>query len=195
MRKNLKISLIPHVFLSNLLNKLEEIEIDFSYTESYKHFIDYFKNPDVIEEKHFYISTNFVYGWMPTILKYKSNKINDCISLLNEVKSGEILNKDQLTILKSTINNSIIGVSKLLHFINPDNYAMWDSNICNFLYGSKDIANNIDRYLEYTSFIDKIVNSDEFIASFPKYQEKFNDFTSGKIRVLENMMFQVGKKA
>jgi hypothetical protein len=193
MENNIKIQMNPTVLLSLLMDKMQDVEVDNHYAQSYRYFIDYFKNIDVIEESHFYISTNFVYGWMPTILNYKSDQISECISLLNRVKSGESLSEIQLTTLKSTINNSIVGVSKLLHFIDPNVYAMWDSRICNFLYGTTCKVDSIDKFMEYTVFMRDVISSSDFDAFYLTYQQKFNDSSSKKMRALENMMFHVAK--
>ena len=49
--------------------------------------------------------------------------------LLNKAKSGNLLNSEELEIVKKCVNNSLVGTSKLLHFINPSIYAIWDSKI------------------------------------------------------------------
>jgi hypothetical protein len=180
--------------LSLLLDKMKDVVVNSNYAKFYGYFIDYFKKISKIEESHFYISTNFVYGWMPTILNYKSDRISESIFLLNIAKSGKTLSEDQLTILKSTINNSIVGVSKLLHFIDPDIYAIWDRRICYFLYGTTYKADNIERFMEYTLFMRNVISSSDFDVFYLKYQQKFNDYSSGKMRALENMMFHVGRR-
>lgn len=70
------------------------------------------------------IGISFTYSWMPTILKsMKLENTEKAIILLNKVKRGKILSVDELLILKETFNNSLVGSSKLLHFINPEKYA------------------------------------------------------------------------
>lgn len=100
-----------------------------SYLETYPEFIQYFRNIDRIERHHLIISSHFIYGWMPTILNIDLKSINEVLRLLNEVKSGKLLTVEELMILKKCINNSLVGLSKLLHFINPRSYAIWDSRI------------------------------------------------------------------
>ncbi|MHA1674334.1 MAG: hypothetical protein ACTSYI_11995 [Promethearchaeota archaeon] len=194
MAKHTKILMKPGEFLSLLLDKMKDVKIETNYARSYHHFIEFFANIEKIEEHHFFISTNFVYGWMPTILNYKSDRITECVSLLNEVKKGNMLSKDELSILKSTINNSAVGVSKLLHFIHPDNYAIWDSRICAFLYGSPYKTNDVCRFREYIDFMQDMAHSSDFEAFHLEYKQKFHDLSSGKMRALENTMFHLGKR-
>jgi len=98
-----------------------------SYIETYSEFLKYFENIDVIERHHLVIASHFVYGWMPTIIRLETNQIEKVLFLLNEVKSGYLLTESELQIIKNCLNNSLVGSSKLLHFINPRKYAIWDS--------------------------------------------------------------------
>ena len=79
--------------------------------------------------------SHMAYGWMPTTLKMCD--IND-----------EIKHEDKNTILdafdvqscgdaksfvkgfaSSPINDSCVGLSRALHFINPEFFPIWDSNV------------------------------------------------------------------
>jgi hypothetical protein len=46
---------------------------------------------------------------MPIIIHFNTKEINTVLILLNKVKSGYILELDELIILQSCINNSIVG--------------------------------------------------------------------------------------
>jgi len=162
-----------------------------SYLLSYENFIQYFKNCKEITEYDFYISTNFTYGWMPTILNYKSKNIQECVKLLNIVKKGIKLSKHELEILKTTINNSIVGTSKLLHFINPELYAIWDSRACNFLYGKTYKTNKIDSFLEYMKICNEIRNLDTNKDIVKLYAEKFG-YKVSSYRAIEQIIYLNG---
>ena len=100
-----------------------------SYVDSYSEFINYFKNIDWIEKHNLVIASHFVYGWMPTIIQLDTKNVDEVLSALNAVKAGHSVTESQLEIIKKCINNSMVGTSKLLHFINPNLYAIWDSRI------------------------------------------------------------------
>ena len=74
------------------------------------------------------------YGWMPTILDELGelddvSKEGNLVKYLNKAKhhKKERLNIREIEHIASCINNSVVGASKLLHFINPNVYAIWDS--------------------------------------------------------------------
>ena len=86
-----------------------------------------------------------VYGWMPTILdnmgyteennKEWEKKI--CLSVKNIIDNdGDLDNcSDDFDNLKTFVNNSYVGLSKFLHFLLPDKFAIWDSNVYIALLG------------------------------------------------------------
>ena len=90
-----------------------------SYIKTYPEFIQYFKNISNISKHDLVISSHFVYGWMPTIIELKFQDMEVVLNSLNKAKNGAMLTVGELELLKKTINNSLVGLSKLLHFINP----------------------------------------------------------------------------
>ena len=61
---------------------------------------------------------------------------------------------EQLELLQKIINNSVVGTSKLLHFINPEQYPIIDSRVCEFLFGSSmDKLATPQFYMEYMQFM------------------------------------------
>lgn len=108
------------------------------------------------------IGISFTYSWMPTILK--STKLENpekIISISNEVKNGQRINEEQLVTLKSAFNNSPVGTSKLLHFINPKQYAIYDSRVFRFFDNEEPYNYKLEKpktYLEYLDFIENLKN-------------------------------------
>lgn len=193
--------------LEILLRYLEENEannqsIETEYFESYFEFLKYFKGLDVIDKHSFTIGSYLVYGWMPTIPTIKYTQ--ESIKILNLVKNGEeITEKDYIQLVKS-INNSIVGVSKLLHFINPSDYPIFDSRIKNFFKTNKikkdfykttyDKKEEISQYLMYKKFCQDIVETIDFKDIYQKAVKQCPysaNFT--KIRMLENLFFSFDK--
>ena len=133
-----------------------------TYLISYPHFINYFNNLNTITFHEMTIGINFTYGWMPTIFDYRSNNYVIAIEILNRVKTGIIPNNDELFILKNLFNNSLVGASKLMHFINPEIIPIWDSKVFKYLTGrnaNNQIAdiNNFRLYINFcnTLFLDQ----------------------------------------
>ena len=162
-----------------------------SYIDSYTEFIKYFQQIKMIEKHHLIISSHFVYGWMPTIISLNQDNLHEVLRLLNQVKQGHLLTANELALLKNCINNSMVGLSKLLHFIRPDTYAIWDSRIFKFLTGKKSTygINKPTAYLKYLQDLKKITDQKEFDQFFQEIQKSFQ-YPISKFRAIEIVMFQ-----
>lgn len=162
-----------------------------SYLLSYPFFIDYFRKIKTLDVGNIILWSYFVYGWMPTILKsIDLGKITDVVSILQIAKEWKIITKSELILLKEYLNNSIIGVSKLLHFINPETYPIWDSRIARFL-GKKSYGNinNIDIYIQYLNDLHELKES-PIISVLRKNIEEVIGYNITSIRAIEFILFQ-----
>lgn len=182
------------ILLSKAKN-IKEFDSFNRYDTSYQEFLKFFKDRQ-IDKHNLILGCYFTYGWMPTILKnFDSTKINDSIiNALNGVKDGKELNHEDLTIIKEILNNSIIGASKLLHFINPKLYPIWDSRVCGFIYDDKknhSFVNNVSRYEQYVSKIKSLSEDTKIQQMCKNVRFKLNcELTN--IRVIELIMFEKG---
>ena len=162
-----------------------------TYDKSYVYFLKYFENKDTLTEEDLIISANFTYGWMPTILNFKSSNFSECVDILNISKSKERLDKTEIETLKNLINNSLVGTSKLLHFINPDKYAIWDSRVCKFLSGvtHKYFIEQANTYFQYLDICNELTMNDKYQA---QVHEKYLDAIGHdaiKMKSIEQIMF------
>ncbi len=138
-----------------------------SYLISYPEFIAYFEKLNIIEKHHLIIGVNFVYGWMPTIFDFRSDKFDDVLKILNELKRGKIPKREELETLKKCFNNSLVGTSKLLHFINPSQFAIWDSRVCRYLTNKEPhsyVVENINIYFAYLELCKTLADEKEYMA-------------------------------
>ena len=177
--------------IKSLLEK-EDIK---TYTYTYEKFIDHFEElRKKDKEEWLVIGSSIVYSWMPTILNIAGrdpkadknlHKIKeDAIEGLNNISNnldGES-SKDDLKKLKLFINNSVVGMSKFLHFSFPDHYPIWDSRVESVLYETatgKTTKSNyhrlkiIDKYMEYRTSCLELIKDEEngLIKKFDKYEE------------------------
>ena len=153
---------------------LENDSTQDSYNKSYCHFVKYFKDRQQLTEHDLIIAANFTYGWMPTILEFKSDEFDLAVSIVNKAKQSKRISDEELLVLKKLMNNSIVGVSKILHFINPNVYAIWDSRVCNFLTG-KAHAYKVQKsglFWAYLDLCQKVAAAPEFEVIHRNYQEK-----------------------
>mgnify|MGYP001234675850 CR=1 FL=1 len=185
---------IDQTFFDLLLNhamKAKEAGADI-YNQSYQHFTGYFDKVNPIGLEHFYIGVYFTYGWMPTIPEIKLEDSERLINCLNLVKSGNILPVDDLEFFKGVVNNSIVGGSKLLHFIRPDKYPIWDSNIAGFFKTDGKLhayaVNDIRIYRSYMEFVQNVIENQRFNPCFDAISQCFN-YPITPVRGLEYILF------
>ncbi|MBK6860835.1 MAG: hypothetical protein V9E90_03575 [Saprospiraceae bacterium] len=140
--------------------------------DSYEFHLNYFRKNNINRES-LILAMNVAYSWMPTMLNiYKIKNTKDWKKLVNDVKflsciktfkdfekfEDKIL--DSLVRLSSTINNSIVGASKVLHLFSPKYIPIIDSRVIkawNFFFsdfskrnkGIVHLTSKPEKYLEY----------------------------------------------
>jgi len=171
------------------------VESSDTYISSYKYFLNYFNQINVIKTEHLVISSHFVYGWMPTIVNLDLSEINLVLDSLNKAKNGFQLSEIELEAIKKCINNSMVGSSKLLHFINPNIYAIWDSRIMRYATSKKSIygISEPKNYIGYLNCIHEISNHKEYPRLHSHIEGNF-DYSLSKPRAIEIVMFESDKR-
>jgi len=162
---------------------------------SYPEFLKYFSDIKTITRHHLIIGINFTYGWMPTIFDFRSDNFDEALKILNNAKIGDKPKADSLSLLKGLLNNSLVGTSKLLHFINPEIFAIWDSRVYRYLTNQEPYQNrigNCNTYLDYLAFCDYLTKQKEF-DSLKKSIENQVGYSMTAFRVTELVMYSNGK--
>jgi hypothetical protein len=165
---------------------------------SYREFVAYFNSLKELNIHNMIIGINFVYGWMPTIFEFKKDDdktFNDALQLLNKVKNEIILNAEELELLKSLFNNSLVGTSKLLHFICPELYPIWDSRVYFYLTGNNAYAHaigNCETYLQYQNLCRELVKHPDY-DYIHKQIENHIKYGITRLRSIELIMYSAGK--
>ncbi len=174
------------------------------YVEVYPYFVEFFRPKKLLEKLDVVIGCGFTYSWMPTILKFKGedyrNELDQAVKILNQHKSistQEEIDFEQIEKLKPLINNSLVGLSKLLHFINPAVFPIWDSRVYRFLKGADAHINqlhlnDISYYASYVAYCHRVLKEDGATGFVSKYRQKIDYEVSG-IRAIEHLMFTQGK--
>lgn len=196
-----------------------------SYLLSYPFFVKYFSEVENITFDKLILGVYLIYGWMPRALCFNEGKPlsqEDFVELrakLSEVQKwsekhfDEMLGKDgcasekgkeekSLFLLKKVTNGSIVGMSKLLHFINPKFFPIYDSNIAAVVGEVK----TVDEYFAYVKafhcFTKEILNHDS--EEFERIRKDFEDACRKEfgnqtnmevttVRAIELVLFQIGK--
>ena len=186
--------------LENLKSDSKRFEPNQSYLDSYIEFVKFFKNKEGIYKEDFIIGSHLVYGWMPTILHLDLKDFDKDFVLSNlfKVKNGDyLLDINEIADINKCVNHSMVGTSKLLHFINPNIYAIWDSNIFHYFFPEKKSTYGIEKpelYLEYLKALKDITLQNDFDNLFFKIIEFFNlDYEISKYRAIESLIFEIMK--
>jgi hypothetical protein len=103
---------------------------------------------------------HMAYGWMPTILKKFSDSKTDIVGPATGCSSFEEASGLIRSLDDSPINNSWVGLSKVLHFINPNFFPIWDSRVAKHFSLKISQVNKKNHFIEYLSFIEKNRKSD-----------------------------------
>ena len=143
------------VAIEQIVRDERDLQIDPATSDhiTYPEFVKYFADLEVIKLHNLIIGANFTYGWMPTMLKFKSNDFGSSVAILNKAKHGDLITEAELVTLRDFINNSVVGTSKLLHFVAPSVYAIWDSRVYRYInerdhYGDMIKPQNYFAYIE-----------------------------------------------
>ena len=177
--------------IKRLINVADNLKPEIkSFFISYPYYLQYFKDlpGGEIKIENVIIGISFTYSWMPTILKNINIKNESKILLiLNKAKKGDDLNDDDLEPLKTAFNNSLVGTSKLLHFINPEKFAIWDSRVFRNLYKEEPHKYKLekpDSYLKYLEYLNEL--KEEFgFTDFKRIMEEKVGYSISDLRALE----------
>lgn len=163
---------------------------------SYPEFLKYFSDLKTLNRHNLIIGINFTYGWMPTIFDFCTDRFDEALDILNRAKKGNKPTVDDLKLLKGLLNNSLVGTAKLLHFINPDNFAIWDSRVYRYLTDKEPHDNrigNCNAYLDYLDFCEYLTKQKEF-KSLQERMEKQIGYSMTPLRIAELVMYSNGAK-
>lgn len=165
-----------------------------SYVASYPFLISYFKALKPIGVADLVRGAHMAYGWMPRVLTLNMREYGDLkqgSEILNSVKEQGKISLSELKSLSSLINNSVVGASKLLHFVQPQYFPIWDSNLYTFVYEKPAYSyrvNSSETYLKFFGLMNRMAEKEEakYLAMSVSYKIGY-DITP--IRAMELVMF------
>lgn len=215
--------------LDEALNATGKTAATYRYT--YDRYIQYFQDKSLQEdltEQDLYVGFAMAYSWMATIkqLDPRIDTIQTAVSALSrlrrlrpsdvevEASTAARISPEQAAEIGTMIEpvrqflSSVIGTSKLLHFVNPDVFPIWDSVIHKFCDSLKQTraSDSLNRYVEYTFNIHMLTNHADFDTliyapltdALERDHQAFSDVyrkpeRMGKVRATEFIMFFGGK--
>lgn len=162
---------------------------------SYKEFLEFFRSKKDLTPHDLIIGAYFTYGWMPTMLELKGD-INVVTAIANKVRREEGISRDEFNCFARSINGSVVGASKLLHFICPNKHAIWDSRVYRYLHQEAPYQYRLEAsnaYWNYLAFLDVLIKDSRFQA-FKRKVDVAVGYTVTNKRACELLMFVKGKK-
>jgi len=137
-----------------------------------------------------FTTISMVYGLMPTAMNLRRGDMEPFLAPLNELRdTGQRLAAAELDGLKALVNNSIVGTSKLLHFLAPEVYPVWDSRINRFLNGEpRPATNSVPRYRDYLADFDRLRVDAGFETLRASIEAKLG-YSVGAARAFELIMY------
>jgi hypothetical protein len=172
----------------------QERLIENDYYDGYSALRNLFDKLDLNNEQDLMGAAYAIYGWMPTILK-KEPKAAELAKLVlgwrNSAKRKDVLNelRDQPHITQA-INGSTVGTSKFLHFVAPDIFPIWDSNIA-LVFGITSKINDPATYLDYCDAIHNRLDDTAKPVVWPMELRELKDVTD--VRKMEFCLYAYGK--
>ena len=157
-----------------------------------------FRNNAIVAIAH------MAYGWMPTTLKMcdinDEIKHDDKKTILDafDVKSPEDARDFVVGFASSPINDSCVGLSKALHFINPEFFPIWDSNVAQLFRKQNHYEMKKTKvYGCYIEFCHSALGCQTVAEAVKQVQDLIcchEGYEVEKIRALEFMLFAIGKE-
>jgi hypothetical protein len=135
-----------------------------------------------------------VYGWMPTILQNLTfdDHINDHLIAARQINDFQSAFNLVDGLETSPINNSWVGLSKVLHFINPEFFPIWDSVVAKHFGVSNHKIKQKKIYTKYMKFISENLEF-KSVSTVQDLFEKRANYTISKVRACEFILFTAPK--
>ena len=131
------------------------------YSRAYPALLAHFQSRRPLSFDDALVGLHVVYGWMPTIPDLQRS-MSDAIDrqalvdLLRRVQAGHVPTVAEMKTVAEFVNNSSIGGSKLLHFLNPAGCPIWDRRVARVMVRDSigyDMIKLPDAWHAYTTTI------------------------------------------
>lgn len=140
-----------------------------AYLQTYPHILSLSHSGTRVTRASFLQLAAMTYGWMPRILRLESNYISSAMSALQKGASATPQNIRSIAVRDlAACLHSVVGASKMLHFVNPCVFPIWDSKIESLRLGRDPSASHMDNDSNYLSFVDE-VHTIRTEAGFPAF--------------------------
>ncbi len=146
-----------------------------TYLATYPSILKFGKALGTITANHFNQLVVMAYGWMPRIVRINQRHVPKAIAALTTAASAKViedLSVGQLRDIECCVN-SVVGASKVLHFVNDDVFPIWDSNVESFRLKRPASTYHMRSATNYFCYADEVRG----ISRDPTFGVFFSDFT------------------
>lgn len=185
--------------VESIIKEMEESKLNEPYKQLLK-FVGSYSARDDLQLADFYGLAHCVYGWMPRMLIFEDKL--DLQTLNQEWKTAEkgmpeCPDKKFYPELLKLCGNSIVGLSKLLHFAYPEEYAIIDSNVYKALKGNDTtmpygLEKRIPLYKDYIKWVSLIGKNNKILIKIMGKSKVLNRLTNQ--RIVEFFLYTLGKR-
>lgn len=124
------------------------------------------------------------YGWMPRVARIDREHLKPATAALKKAMRVSAPHED-IAIIRNVAAclHSVVGASKLLHFLMPDDFPIWDSKVArvwsnqNLKTGAMTDPKN---YVKYAREVHKLSKRSEF----PSFKSDFEDAYAARLKRL-----------
>lgn len=158
-------------------------------------------NPD--SDQQFRQLALMVYGWMPRVLRIDPAHVQQAVVAMEAARNATIGNYKVINIshIKNCLH-SLVGASKLLHFLNPEVFPIWDKRIQSFCRrpNSNYSMRKVDNYYQYADEVHAITCGPDFPEFFNQYcaananrlaSSNIENYQVSQIRAVEASAFEL----
>ena len=179
-----------------------------SYLHSYPFLLAHVAALGPLDKGALIAVAHLTYGWVPTVLHLDFDALPDALQRVEEARRGSVLTVPQLQQVAAAVNHSVVGASKLLHFVNPATYPIWDRHVYRFCYRTLDglpaaghfyQVNDAAAYSDYAQTCRLVVQMPAFAPIYQAVLQQFQqlpayaDHRVGPLRALAFVMFSAGE--
>ncbi len=146
------------------------------------------------------------YGWMPRIVRLDPQHTANALAAVQQAQAASTSSGARVVISAlADCLRSVVGASKVLHFVNPAVFPIWDSNIERFRQRrdlSTSYMSQIPNYAAYMDDVHAILRD----RAFPKFYSAFNarlgawltamgvaPYTVSEVRAIELAAFELSR--
>ncbi len=150
----------------------------------------------------FLIIAAIAYSWMPTMLNLHFEEYfewNDLLDLIIKLENDHSVRVDLIKKIAPNCNNSLVGASKILHIIYPDEVPMIDSRVIagwNHFFKDEINEESILKFPKSININEK--NIDKRLKSYIDYWDMLKDWKNNLVDVsmrdLEYYFYYIGDK-